>query len=70
MYELGPPPATPRLALALNPKISDSRILNPTSPNTKLPLHLDSDTSGLFPVPILTLISVCTAHTLYQHLTL
>lgn len=70
MYELEPPPATLRLALALtlNPDKSDSRLQTPYI--TKLPLHLDSDTSGLFPIPIRTLLPLCTAQTLNQHLAL
>lgn len=64
MYELEPPHATHRLALALtlNPDKSDSRLQNPYI--TELPLHLDSDTSGLFPIPILTFLPLGTAQTL------
>lgn len=51
MYALEPPPAAPRLALALtlNPDKSDSRLQNPFM--TKLPLHLDWTPQDFFQFP-------------------
>lgn len=54
MCELGPFPLPwLALALALDPDIPDSNILDPTFHKviTKFPLHLASDTSVLFPLP-------------------